>query len=211
MTPYRLSIVTSPASEPVSLDEAKLHLRVDFTNDDLLIAGWIASARLLCESYLSQAFVETTYEVSYDCFPISGNYLTRASTVNTLGLPPSFYVREAGAIHLPRSPLIAVDSITYRDRSGATQILSSDSYRAISGVPGCIVPAANAFWPVTSAAPDAVTITFRAGYDTIPPTIKSAMLLLIGHWFENRSAVLTGSIATTLPWTVQRLLDAVGS
>jgi uncharacterized phiE125 gp8 family phage protein len=44
------------------------------------------------------------------------------------------------------------------------------------------------------------------GSHTVPEPIKQAILLLVGAWFENREAVLTGTIVATLPFAVDALL-----
>ena len=58
-----IKISIQPTVEPVSLDEAKSHLRIDSTDQDVLIASYIKTARVYCEqfqnrSYITQSFVE---------------------------------------------------------------------------------------------------------------------------------------------------------
>ncbi|MNQ91198.1 Phage gp6-like head-tail connector protein [compost metagenome] len=40
----------------------------------------------------------------------------------------------------------------------------------------------------------------------LTPALKLAALLLIGHWYTNREAVVTGTIATTLPLAYDSLI-----
>ena len=81
--------------------------------------------------------------------------------------------------------------------------------------PARIVEAFNQIWPNTRRVPNAVTVTYVAGYGTartdVPGTIKSAMKLLMGHWFENREeVVLLNTIAQELPRGAKALLDMDG-
>jgi uncharacterized phiE125 gp8 family phage protein len=58
-------------------------------------------------------------------------------------------------------------------------------------------------------------VRFQAGYasgnspeDTtgMPSTLKQALLLLIGHFFENREAVVTGLTVAELPMGIRMML-----
>ncbi|MGV8944667.1 head-tail connector protein [Thermomonas sp.] len=38
------------------------------------------------------------------------------------------------------------------------------------------------------------------------PDVEQALLMIVAHWYENREAVATGTIATVIPIGVERLL-----
>lgn len=40
----------------------------------------------------------------------------------------------------------------------------------------------------------------------LTPDVEQAILLLVGHWYANREAVVTGTISTAVPLAVDRLL-----
>lgn len=61
-----LILVEAPAVEPVTLEEAKLHMKVDTTEDDALISVLIAAARKVAEEYTRRAFITQTWEYSID-------------------------------------------------------------------------------------------------------------------------------------------------
>jgi len=81
-----LRLVTPPAVEPVTLEEAKLHLRVDGTEEDSLIAALIAAARQKAEEYTRMAFITQTWELAVDT--------------------------ACGVLYLPRPPVQAVEAVT---------------------------------------------------------------------------------------------------
>ncbi|OQY26232.1 MAG: hypothetical protein B6244_14130 [Candidatus Cloacimonetes bacterium 4572_55] len=133
-------ITNEPTVEPVSLTEAKLHLRVDHNDDDVLIAGLIQSARQSCENYEGKSYCVRTYTLKMD----------------------SLF-----DVCLPYPPLISVDSITYIDDDGDTQTLSTDIYDIDThSDPGYIYLAYNQTWPMTRSELNAVTITYKSGYMT---------------------------------------------
>jgi uncharacterized phiE125 gp8 family phage protein len=118
------------------------------------------------------------------------------------------HVRPVSEILVPRPPLISVSSITYVDGNGTTQTLSAAAYKVdTDSEPGRITPAYGYCWPTTRAEINAIAITYVAGYATraaVPASIKQAMLLLIGHWYENREAV--GQVGGTVAMAVESLL-----
>jgi uncharacterized phiE125 gp8 family phage protein len=52
---------------------------------------------------------------------------------------------------------------------------------------------------------NAITVRIVCGYSAVPEPLRLAMLLLIGHWWTNRDAVTTNSLAE-LPLGVDSLM-----
>lgn len=175
------------SSEPVSLAEAKLHLRVDHDDEDDLIQGLIEAAREKAETFTRRRLLETTEILELDRFPLGG-----------------------GAIKLPWTPLVSVTSITYLDADGDSQTLDSASYRVVADkVSASIALEYDYSWPGTRAVPAAVRVTYVAGFGAsasdVPRAIRQGMLLLIAHWYENREAVAFNAAAMPLPLGVESL------
>ena len=115
------------------------------------------------------------------------------------------------AIYLPRPPLQSVTSIVYTDSEGAHYTVDADSYIADTASElGSIVLSYGASWPSVTLRPTAgVEITYVAGYGdaaSVPQRAKQAILLLVGHWYEQREAVLAGSISKEIEFAVHSLL-----
>lgn len=98
-------------------------------------------------------------------------------------------------IYLPSPPLQEVLSIKYIDSTGTETTLSPSSYLIdTEGEIGRVILGTNENWPVFEPFPNwPVRIRFKAGFVTLPKSLKQAMLLLIGHWYENREATGTAS------------------
>jgi uncharacterized phiE125 gp8 family phage protein len=191
-----LMLKTAPALEPITLVEAKRHLRVDldFLDDDQYISALISAARATVEAWEWRSHVNQVWELRLDAFPAS-----------------------AQPIYCPRPPLQSVGSIQYVDADGVTQTLSVDDYVVDpKSEPGRIMPAYGEVWPTTRPTTmNAVTITYTAGYgpdaQNVPVRTKHAIKLLLGLWYENREPVVTGTIATRIPETIEALLLPVHS
>lgn len=184
-------------SEPIDLTTARLHLRLDATGsppshpDDALVEGIIAATRESAEIYTGLAILNQTYKLQLDEFPDNNN-----------------------AINLGMWPVNSITSITYVDEAGATQTLSAATY-ALEGnqAPARVVLAYEQEWPATRKATNVVTVTFSAGYTDgqspntypIPKSIKQALLLSIGNFYENREAT-TEKAMTELPLGAMYLL-----
>ena len=67
-----LTQLSPPSAEPLSLAEAKLHLRVgaDITEDDGLIAALIVTARQQAEHRTGRALVSQQWRYAIDAFPV---------------------------------------------------------------------------------------------------------------------------------------------
>lgn len=169
-----LEVVTPPASEPVSLESAKLFLRLaaDETPsshpEDSLITAWIKSARGQVERYTGRRLVTQTLRLTLDSFPDD--------------------------ILLPVSPVQEIVSVTYVDGDGTTQTLAADQYFLDdASSPPWLVRAAGSEWPTVEEVANAVRVTFVAGYDAdvsppeeIPQEYVAAMLALIGRSYAYR-------------------------
>lgn len=184
-----LTIVTPPAEEPVTLTEAKNHLRVDLTDDDSLISALIVAAREHAEAITRRAFITQTLKLSLDAFPANN-----------------------GPIYVPMPPLQSVNSLKYFDTDGVEQTLNEGTDYLVDNEsePGRITPAPDTGWPATQNRPNAVSVEFVAGFgdaSKVPQGIKQAILLMVGHWYENREAVtMQGNNAGELPMAVDSLL-----
>lgn len=180
--------VTAPGVEPVTLEEAKLHLRVDTHADDALITSLIKVAREYCETFTGRAFITREIMYSLKYWP-SGRY-----------------------IHLPRPPVVEVDAFSWIDVEGNSNPLTEDvDYHADSDSATIALPQGKP-WPSGGLYPiNPVRIEYRAGYGTtaanVPEYIKAAIKLCIGNWYEHREAVLpAGHVGKELPLGVQALL-----
>lgn len=176
----------SPASEPITLAEAKDHLRVTNALNDTIITTQIVAAREYAEEHCSRAFIEQTFELYLDAFP-------------------------GEEIMLPRPPLLSVTTVQYLDTAGVQQTLPPADYKvdAISE-PAELVAAYGKSWPAGRVERNAVVITYKAGYGTVaaavPQPIKQAMLLLIGEMYERREEAIVGASVTPNVLSARALL-----
>jgi uncharacterized phiE125 gp8 family phage protein len=166
-----LSLVTPPTIEPVSLAEAKAHLRVTEADDDALIAGYILAARHAAESYIRGALITQTWDYSLDyCWPV----------VSVRGMCK--YRTE-----LPLHPIQSVTSVSYVDENGTTQTLSPSLYTVhIRGPVAYIEKAYDQDFPSIRSVPEAITVRFVVGYqpDAVPDPIKAAIMLGIERLYD---------------------------
>ncbi len=184
-----INVHTPPATEPVTLDEAKLHCRVDVDADNNLILALITVARQYCETFTGRAFI--TQEINYDL--------------------PRWPRRRV--IHLPRPPLIGVTSVTWWDREGNPQVLTAGTDYVVDVAPtfGRVLLPPDESWPNEPLYPvHPIRVDFEAGYGNaaaVPEYLKAAIKLCVGSWYENREAVLpAGHIGKELPLGAQALL-----
>lgn len=178
-----VSLVTGPTVEPLTRDEAKEHLREDAADQNSYIDRLISAARRRVERDAWRVLITQTWDVFFDRFP--------ASSV----LP----------IVVPKPPLQSVTSVKYHDSDGTTTTaLDSSTYIVDSASePGRIALHDGEVWPSDLLRPaNGVEIRIVAGYGDptdVPEHLLQAMLLLIGHWYENREAAITGTIIQPVP------------
>lgn len=175
-----LRVVSQIGEEPVSLDEVKQYLRVDFTDDDTLITFLIRTAREYCEQILNASLVEKRSEYYLNEFPAE-NY-----------------------IKIPKPPLVTVESVTIKDSEGIENTFN-DYVVVENEFEESKILATNG-WPNIELYPaNPIKITYTAGYSTVPEPIKMAILLLITHWYENREII--GQTTSQINFSVNALLS----
>jgi len=156
---------TLPAAEPLTLAEAKLHLRVDDASEDTLIAGLINVARGACEERTQTTMINSGWTLTLNSFD--------------------------DLEYLSRPPVVSIISISYVNPSGTTVIMSSGDYmlEATNDKP-MVMPVTD--WPETKDQLNAVTVVYTAGYGAsganVPAPLKQWMLLAIGDMYANREA-----------------------
>lgn len=109
--------------------------------------------------------------------------------------------RFPAVVEIALTPVKAVTGVTYTDPDGVVQS-HADFYADVDQTPAIVAFGPR---PPIKAIPGAVKIEFEAGYETIPGDLRQAMLLLIGHWYENREAALAGDLKS-IPLGVDRIL-----
>lgn len=185
MTPgYGDRLVTAPAWEPITLAQAKAHCRVraSHTADDAMFDGvWIPAAREWVETVTRRAIPQQTWELTYDQFP--------GRQVDDYRPPTWRY----GIIRFPRPPLISVDAVSYIGPADTTVYTATTEFQTDTNTePGRCAPAAYKVWPTTNPlVMKAVKIQYTCGYASaalVPARLKQAVLLMVGHLYENREA-----------------------
>lgn len=187
----------------MSLADAKLHLRVDFTDDDVLITALISAARQAAEMLTGRQIVTARWKLVLDSFP--GPSLMGVPAGDPFSLP-------GHAILLPKSPLASVVSIQYLDMSGAWQTMPATDYTVDAACePARITPVFGKIWPIRQPQIASVAVTFDAGYGpaaSVPEGIKSWIKLRLGSLYAHREevALINRGKIEALPF-VDGLLD----
>lgn len=179
---------TPPASEPITLAEARLHLKLtadDSTDEDSLITGvWIPAARRHAEMLTRRSFITQGWRLVMDCFP--------------------------PCIHLERGQVQQIDSLVYRDMAGSTQTIfwasvTNGIQRSTDGTlvadltseVARISPAFGRCWPIPLPEIGAVAVNYTAGYGNaaaVPEGIKQWMFLRIGTLDQNREDLVSQTL-----------------
>ena len=176
--------VITPATAQLTLAEMRLHLRLDEsfgTDDNLMLLAMLASAVDYCEHYTGRSIGAQTLEIALDAFPACG-------------------------IVLPNGPVTAITSITYTNVSQLTLAPAAyviDDY----GLQTSVLPKAYTQWPATDGTLLGIKIRYVAG--GVRPAVRSALLLMVAHLYENREATNIGRANTDqeLPYGVTSLLN----
>lgn len=147
-------LITPPVGMAVSLYDARDAIRADDASLDASIVRWARGIAADAEHAVGRSFISQGWRLTLDAFPAE--------------------------IELSRPPIIAVQSVKYRDFSGALQTLSPAAYVVdIASEPGRITLAVNYTWPETAAFPGAVIVDYTAGYGLTEADVPDAAKLYI--------------------------------
>lgn len=183
-----MQLITPPAGEPVSLEEAKLHLRVDFDDDDALIQMLISSARQAAETITNRQLMTARWKLVMDSFP--GPSLMGVPAGQPFTLP-------GHAILIPKSPVLNVVAINYLDMNNVQQTMPAANYTVdVACEPARITPIFGQIWPIPLPQIGSVSVTFDAGYgdaSAVPQGIKSWIKLRVASLYTYREEVVAPS------------------
>lgn len=199
--PAGLTLTTPPAVEPLTLLQAKVHLRVDedINEDNNLIAALITASREYAEAYLNRVLITQSWTMTMDDFP-------RPHYVGAMR-PREF--------RIPKPKLRSVGAIQYAASDGTVTTLDPATYVVdTASLQGRISLAYAQCWPYVLRQANSVTVPFVCGYGDagtdVPKGILQAMLLCIGSWYENRESVIVSmgrALVSEVPFTVDTLLS----
>lgn len=176
-------LLTPPAVEPVTLSEAKAHLRVEHDADDAVIPDMITAARSWIEDLTGTALITQTWRMSVDAWPET-----------TITLAPT--------------PLQSVSSVKVFALDGNSTTISSSAYDLLSvGRNARLLRTSGAVWPAPTRTRGGIEIEFIAGYgdgaSDVPRVLRQALLMCVAHLYENRELLGEG---LPLPAGVEALL-----
>jgi phage conserved hypothetical protein, phiE125 gp8 family len=182
MTLFR---TVEPTAEPVTLAEAKAHLRLAGSGEDDLLAGLIRAAREDVERSTGVALIDQHWRLSLDCLP-------RNDTISLL-----------------RHPLREITGVTAFGSEGEATLVSPDDYF----VDLDSRPARLHFLrrPSYGRALNGLEIDFRAGFGEagtdVPDLLRRAILLLVAHWYEFRAGYRPDEQPVSYPPGYERMLS----
>jgi uncharacterized phiE125 gp8 family phage protein len=183
--PQSVTVITQPASEPVTVAEAKAHCRVEISDDDSYIGALITAARETAEALMQRRIMTTVCEVRFGEWPET-------------------------ELWIPGPPLQSVTFVKYIDTNGTEQTWASTDYLVDPyAAPGRLKRKEAATYPqiqLEQLAP--ITVRYSAGYAdaaSVPKGIKQAILLLVGLWYNAREDASTAKL-NEMPMGAKRLL-----
>lgn len=183
MTLFRTA---GPDAEPVSVAQAKTHLRIDHDSEDELIAALIRAACAEVEQRTGTAMIAQAWRLVVDAVPKSGLLLLR------------------------RGPVREIVSVTVYGSEGEASAVDPASYQ----LDLLSRPARLHFdtRPAGLRAMNGVEVDFTAGFGEagtdVPDLLKRAVLLLVAHWYEFRAGFGAGEQPVSYPGGYERLLSA---
>ena len=174
----------APDETPVDVALLKEHLRLSSSDQANVLPLYLDAAVAWVETYTGRPLMRQTWRVTLPAFP------------DRTWLPYA-------------APFVAISSVAYYDTANASQTLASSVYAvAEDAEPACLRLAYGQVWPSVYDRDDAVTITYTVGAAAaadVPVALRQAVLLLAGHFYENREAVLMSAISKEIESTATAL------
>lgn len=209
----KTSLVTiAPSAYPVSLTEAKTQLRIasaDTTYDTEITRLITAASQWIERRYGISIISQTRTQLQdnfYEKYPIFRNFLG------------PYYSRYPVTLLYP--PVQSVTFIKYYDTNGILQTLDAATY----SIAGLMTPTLGAqdietpriwpanSWPVFKWIPDTIQIKYISGFGAdstyVPELIKTAVLMVLSHFFENRMEEITGDRISKFEMSIDRVMSS---
>lgn len=166
-----LTLLTPPVGEPIGVELAKRHLRVDIDDDDDYIEELISMVRDYVETRAGVSFLQQTWIQNSDGFP---------------------YPMEP--MDLLRWPVQTITSVKFRDAAGNLNTMLANQY-ILNGAtrPPRLAPAYGQYWPMMALQSlDNVKVEMVTGFATagdVPPRLRQILYMTLAHWYEHRMSV----------------------
>lgn len=191
------TVTSAPTEVGIDLEELKAQLSITGSANDARLMRIASAALTFTERYINRALITRTYLYKLDRF----GACNRGDTDDFWYQPLGMSERASPFIVLPYPPLISVTSVKYYDDDGVLQTISSSNYQVdTTNEPGRIAPVYGYTWPYPGVRLNPIEIVYTAGYgtlfSTIPADLRHAIMMLIGHFNENREATLPMSVET---------------
>lgn len=205
---FGLLQTVAPSSEPCDTTTLKKMLRINVTDEDSLLSGYLVAARQTFENLSGTQINVATWKMFLDFWPGFENIWLNAGSRQ---YDPSYYMYQLlyqpfQLIYLPRAPLISVGSIKYYDNANVLQTWDASNYTVdISRQPGRIY--CTGVFPTTATThKPSIEITFNSGYTSAPTLICQAIYLLAGTFYEQRTSI-TEARLNELPYGFLAIVD----
>jgi len=181
-------LLEAPAITPVTLTEVKDQLRIEHTDDDTLINRLInvAVSYTDVQGALGHAMISQKWGQWVD------------------STPPA-------AVKLILGPVLQVNAVKYYDTNGDLQTDTLTNYEVVgTSYATTVGPKENFSWPTTQDRSDAIRIEYTIGYGEtaadVPETLRHALMMLIGHWYDNRETTMMDELSN-VPYGFDALMD----
>lgn len=178
-----------PAIEVVTLTEAKLHARIDHSDDDALVETLISAAHDHLDGWagvLGRCMITQEWRQDFEGWPAS----------RCLRLP---------------FPDVTEVAVTYYDADDVVRTVAPDEYELVESPHGAVVRLKPTFASpsLTDRRLARVSVTMLAGYGPspadVPKALHVAMFLMVAHWYEQREAV-SRSTMSSVPHALDELI-----
>ena len=186
-----LKIITDSTGEPVTTSEVRDHVRGS-TQDNSLLDTQSKAARLYCENFTHREFMLKKMRYSLEEWPRSEIELPRPVNASSTSKALTVTYRAQG-------------STSFATFASTNYLVDTESE------PGRIVLKFGTAWPSGALeAGQSVRVDFWTGATSpsgVAQSLKQSILLLSGHWYENRESVVVGTISTVLQQSLNALLS----